>query len=176
VKGMLRGGSGGLFLRCIRVGCETAGMRISAKADYAVRALLEMAKDNQGPVTAERLADAQGIPRGFLLAILAEMRRGGLVHSQRGQAGGWLLARDPAAISVADVIRVVEGPLASVHGQRPEEVDYDDGAGGLQQVWVAVRASLREVLENVTVADLAAGRLPREVTRRSAVGDAWLPH
>ena len=151
-------------------------MRISAKADYAVRALLEMAKGGQGPVTAERLALAQDIPRGFLLAILAEMRHAGLVHSQRGQAGGWVLARDARSISVADVIRVVEGPLASVHGQRPEEVAYDASAAGLQQVWIAVRASLRDVLENTTIAHLASGRLPRQVTARSRDSEAWAPH
>jgi Rrf2 family protein len=151
-------------------------MRISAKADYAVRALLEIARAGQGPVTAERLAQAQGIPRGFLLAILAEMRRGGLVQSQRGQAGGWVLGRDAASISVAEVIRVVDGPLGLVHGRRPESVAYDGSAADLQQVWIAARSSLRGVLEKVNIADLAAGRLPAEVTARSNDDDAWAPH
>ena len=151
-------------------------MRISAKADYAVRALVELARSDGEPLTAERIASAQDIPRGFLLAILAELRRGDLVRSQRGQAGGWVLGRDAARISVADVIRAVEGPLASVHGERPEAVRYAEATAGLQRVWIAVRASLREVLENVTVAHLATGRLPRQVAARSRAGDAWQPH
>jgi Rrf2 family protein len=151
-------------------------MRISAKADYAVRALLEVARAGAGPLTAERIALAQDIPRGFLLAILAEMRRAGLVQSQRGQAGGWLLAREATDISLADVIRVVEGPLASVHGERPEAVAYDQSTAALQEVWVAVRASVREVLEHVTIADLASGRLPGHITARSKPADAWAPH
>lgn len=151
-------------------------MRISAKADYAVRAVVEIARCPDGPVTAEQIAASQGIPRGFLLAILAELRRTGLVRSQRGQSGGWLLGREAQNISVADVIRAVEGPLATVHGQRPEAVTYDNSTAGLQQVWVAVRASLRDVLEHVTMAELASGRLPRQVTARIGHDDAWQPH
>jgi Rrf2 family protein len=151
-------------------------MRISAKADYAVRALMELARSEGDPLTAERISAAQDIPRGFLLAILAEMRRANLVRSQRGQSGGWLLAGPPEAVSVADIIRAVEGPLATVHGRRPEAVTYDDRTVQLQQVWVAVRASLRDVLEHVTVAHLASGRLPRQVTARTGRDDAWQSH
>jgi Rrf2 family protein len=151
-------------------------MRISAKSDYAVRALIELARSKGDPLTAERISAAQDIPRGFLLAILAEMRRAGLVRSRRGQSGGWLLACPPEAVSVADIIRAVEGPLATVHGRRPEDVSYDEQNVQLQQVWVAVRASLRDVLEHVTVAHLANGRLPRQVTARTGDLDAWQPH
>ena len=151
-------------------------MRISAKTDYAVRALIELARAGGDPLTAERISAAQEIPRGFLLAILAEMRRANLVRSQRGQSGGWVLARPPESVSVADIIRAVEGPLATVHGRRPEAVTYDDQTAQLQQVWVAVRASLRDVLEYVTVAHLASGRLPRQVTARTRHHDAWQPH
>ena len=153
-----------------------AAMRISAKTDYAVRALIELARSKGDPLTAERISAAQDIPRGFLLAILAEMRRANLVRSQRGQSGGWLLACPPEAISVADIIRAVEGPLATVHGHRPEDITYEEQTAQLQQVWVAVRASLRDVLEHVTVAHLANGRLPRQVTARTGNRDAWQPH
>ena len=161
---------------CTQLDCQTEPVRISAKVDYAVRAVVELARCTNGPMTAERIAASQDIPRGFLLAILAELRRADLVRSQRGQSGGWLLGRDPRAISVADVIRAVEGPLATVHGRRPEAVTYDDSTAGLQQVWVAVRASLRDVLEHVSVAELASGRLPRQVTARTGHDDAWQPH
>ena len=156
--------------------CHTGAVRVSAKTDYAVRALIELALSGDAPITAERIAASQDIPRGFLLSILAELRRAHLVRSQRGQLGGWLLDRPADAISVADVIRAVEGPLATVHGHRPEAVTYDERAAGLQQVWVAVRASLRDVLEHVTVAQLASGRLPRQVTARTGHADAWQPH
>jgi Rrf2 family protein len=151
-------------------------MRISAKADYGVRALVAISQCGEGPVTAERIAREHGIPKGFLLAILGDLRRAGLLRAQRGQSGGWLLGRPAASISVADVIRAVEGPLATVQGLRPESVIYDDGSDALQQVWVAVRASLRDVLENVTVAQLADGRLPEQVTARTGSDDAWRPH
>jgi Rrf2 family protein len=151
-------------------------MRISAKADYGVRALVAISQSGEGPVTAERIASEHGIPKGFLLAILGDLRRAGLLRAQRGQSGGWLLGRPAASISVADVIRAVEGPLATVQGLRPESVVYDDGSDALQQVWVAVRASLRDVLENVTVAQLADGQLPEQVTALTGNDDAWRPH
>lgn len=152
-------------------------MRVSAKADYALRALIELAgrKDGQA-VSAEELGRLQTIPYGFLQAILADLRRAGVVASQRGQAGGWRIAGDAAGVSVADVIRAVDGPLVSIHGLRPEAVSYNDSAEVLQHVWIAARTSLRDVLEEVTVRALADGKLPKTVTSRTKSEDAWQSH
>lgn len=149
-------------------------MRISAKADYAVRAAAELAAaERQGPMKAEQIAAAQEIPLNFLLNILSELRRAKIVQSHRGAGGGFRLARDPSEITIADVIRAVEGPLANVHESRPDQLEYPGPAAGLREVWIAVRASLRAVLESVTLADLAKGSLPRRV--KSLVTDpaAW---
>jgi Rrf2 family protein len=152
-------------------------MRVSAKSDYALRALIEMAaRDGDEPVSAEELGRLQEIPLGFLQGILADLRRSGLVMSQRGQYGGWRLATDGSAITVADVVRAVDGPLVSVHGLRPEAVDYNDTAGVLQLVWIAARSSLRDVLEHVTIADLASRRAPQAVQDRTQDEDAWRAH
>lgn len=153
-------------------------MRVSAKTDYALRAVVEIARraDGDPPVAADDVAGAQGIPRGFLLGILGDLRRGGLLSSQRGPAGGWWLARDPETIAIADVIRIVDGPLASVHGVRPEAARYPEGLEALQQVWIAVRAGLREVLETTTVADLLRGSLPASVAALVKDSEAWQPH
>ncbi len=152
-------------------------MRVSAKADYALRALIEIAHRHDGlPVSAEELGRLQEIPHGFLQAILADLRRAGIVRSQRGQAGGWLLASEPAEVSVADVIRAVDGPLVSVYGLRPEAVSYNDSAEILQHVWIAARSSLREVFENVSLASLAANELPEAVRQLTCENDAWQPH
>ena len=152
-------------------------MRVSAKSDYALRALIEMAsQDDSAAVSAEQLGKRQDIPHGFLQAILADLRRAGIVISQRGQSGGWRMARDAAEVSVADVIRAVDGPLVSVYGLRPEAVSYNDSAEVLQHVWIAARSSLRDVFEHVTIRALADGRLPKAVTSRTASEDAWQPH
>ena len=152
-------------------------MRVSAKADYALRALIELAGRADGaPVSAEELGKRQEIPHGFLQAILADLRRAGVVMSQRGQSGGWRMARDASTVTVADVIRAVDGPLVSVYGLRPEAVAYDDSAQVLQHVWIAARSSLREVFEQVTIQGLADGQLPDTVTARTADEDAWQPH
>lgn len=149
-------------------------MRISAKVDYAVRALVEIARMEAGQLAkAEDVARAQSIPRNFLQALLADLRRAGVVASHRGQAGGWTLARPPESISVADVIRATDGPLVSVHGSRPEDVRYDESVEVLQRVWIAVRSSLREVFEHVTIADLTAGNLPPDVEVRTHDADVW---
>ncbi|HEX4977808.1 MAG TPA: Rrf2 family transcriptional regulator, partial [Nocardioides sp.] len=151
-------------------------MRVSAKSDYALRALIELAsRADGGPVSAEELGRAQEIPHNFLQAILADLRRAGIVISQRGQAGGWRMARPPADVSVADVIRAVDGPLVSVYGLRPEAVAYNESAQVLQHVWIAARSSLRDVFEKVSIKALADGRLPRSVTARTADEDAWQP-
>ena len=145
-------------------------MRVSAKTDYALRAMAELAAAPPGPVKGERLASSQEIPLKFLENILTELRRAELVASQRGAEGGYRLARPADAISLAEVIRAVDGPLANVRGERPDTVSYSGPAGPLQDVWLAVRTNLRAVLETVTLADLAAGRLPDEVAELAATG------
>ena len=150
-------------------------MRISAKADYAVRAAVELAAaSDEKPVKAERIATAQGIPLNFLENILGELRHAGIVRSQRGAEGGFRLAKPADQISVADVIRAVEGPLASVRGGPPEDASYGGAAGALPRVWIAVRANLRAVVERVTLADIAAGRLPARVDKLAEDPEAWV--
>jgi len=151
-------------------------VRITAKADYAVRAAAELAAaaESDRPVKGETIATSQAIPQKFLENILSDMRQAGLVKSQRGVDGGYRLAKPPEAITVADVIRAVEGPLASVRGEAPEDVAYGGAAEPLQDVWIAVRASLRSVIENVTLADLASGHVPAEVARLAGDPDARL--
>ena len=141
-------------------------MQISARADYAVRALAELAARGGGPVKGERLATAQQIPAKFLENILFELRHSGLLLSQRGAEGGYWLARPASEISIADIIRAVDGPLANVRGQRPETVDYDGAAKRLSEVWIGVRASVRAVLEQVSLAALVDGPLPESVKAR----------
>jgi len=140
-------------------------MRISARADYALRAAAELAAAGGGPVKGEALAAAQAIPAKFLENILADLRHARLVRSQRGSDGGYWLAHPAEEISLADVIRAVEGPLASVRGEAPEDVEYPGAAKDLQDIWIAVRASVRAVVEHVTLADLASGNLPDDVRR-----------
>jgi len=152
-------------------------MRVSAKSDYALRALIEMAGRKDGrAVSAEELGRLQDIPHGFLQAILADLRRAGVVMSQRGQSGGWRMGRPASEVSVADVIRAVDGPLVSVYGLRPEAVSYNESANVLQHVWIAARSSLREVFEEVSIQQLADADLPAAVTKRTADEDAWKAH
>lgn len=151
-------------------------MRISARSDYALRALIEIAsRDDDQIVSADELGRAQDIPHGFLQAILGDLRKADILVAQRGKSGGWRFAKDPSDVTVADVIRAVDGPLVSVYGVRPEAVDYVGRATVLQPVWIAARDSLREVLESVSIAHLAADDLPDEITRRTANDDAWQP-
>ena len=149
---------------------------ISAKVDYAVRALCTLADADDRPVTAETLAKSQGLPAKFLESILNDMRRAGLLLSQRGADGGYRLSRPATAITVADVIRPLDGPLAEVRGLRPEAANYEGSAEHLQSVWVAVRASLRSVLEQVTIADIVSGELPRSVLKMTNDPEAWQSH
>src|SRR5436305_6286321 len=150
-------------------------MRISAKVDYAVRAAVELAAaSDEKPVKAERIATAQGIPLNFLENILGELRHSGIVRSHRGAEGGFRLARPAAALTVADIIRAVERPLASVRGGPPEEAAYPGAAEALPRVWIAVRANLRGIVENVTLADIAAGRLPNKIDRLAEDPEAWV--
>ncbi|MDQ2728242.1 MAG: Rrf2 family transcriptional regulator [Actinomycetota bacterium] len=138
-------------------------MQISARADYAVRALIELGSHEDGPLKGEQLAQRQGLPPKFLETILAQLRNHGLLVSRRGVEGGYWLARPADQITVAQVVRATDGPLASVRGQRPEDVTYRGAAEGLAEVWIALRASLRSVLEEVSLADLIAGALPVSV-------------
>jgi Rrf2 family protein len=142
-------------------------VRISSKVDYAVRAALELSRRSPGrdspPTKGEQLGAAQGIPTKYLENILAELRRAGIVASRRGADGGYWMARDPAGVSVADIIRAVEGPLADVRGEAPESLSYEGPAAPLEKVWVATRASLRRVLEHATLADIEADSLSGDV-------------
>jgi Rrf2 family protein len=152
-------------------------MRVTAKSDYALRALIEIARRTDGsPVSAEELGKLQDIPHGFLQAILADLRRAGVLVAQRGQSGGWRMGKSADDVSVADVIRAVDGPLVSIYGLRPESVEYNEAAAVLQHVWIASRHSLRDVLEKVTVRQLAEGKLPRSVSSRTSDDDAWQSH
>jgi Rrf2 family protein len=150
-------------------------MRISAKADYAVRAaiVLAAAPDAERPTKGDVIARTQRIPLNFLENILVDLRHAGLVTSRRGIDGGYRLARPAGEITVADVIRAVEGPLASVRGERPEQVAYEAEAAELQRLWIAVRAALRSVVETVTLADLASGELPAEIAALASDPEAW---
>ena len=150
-------------------------MRISAKVDYAVRAVAELAAaEDEKPVKAERIATAQNIPLNFLENILGELRHAGVVRSHRGAEGGFRLAKPAADITVADVIRAVEGPLASVRGGPVEEAHYGGAAESLPRVWIAIRVNLRHVAERVTIADIATGKLPAAVEKLTQDEGAWV--
>jgi Rrf2 family protein len=149
-------------------------VRVSAKVDYALRAAVELASAPGGaPVKAEAIAGAQDIPRKFLDNILQTLRHAGIVDSRRGPEGGHLLARPASEITVADVMRALEGPLANVGGRPPESLEYEGPATALRDVWVALRVSLRDVLERVTIEDIASGELPGEVRELTEVPGAW---
>lgn len=149
-------------------------MEIPAKVDYAVRAMAELAVAEPGKsVRAEDLASAQDVPEFFLKSILRELRLGGLVTAHRGVDGGYRLARPAKQITIADVVRAVHGPLATVRGRRPEQLDYDGPAAHLTEIWVALRASMRSVLEHVTIEQLVTGSLPRRIASICEQADAW---
>jgi len=153
-------------------------VRISAKTDYAIRAAAELAAAGMNPgagpwVKTESVSNAQDIPLPFLLNILAELRTAGLVRSRRGVDGGYQLAREASAITVADIIRAVDGPLANIAGSRPEDLDYNGAAAGLRDTWVALRATMRSVLEGVSLADLASGTLPDGIRGLLVDADVW---
>lgn len=153
-------------------------MRLSARVDYALRASAELAVAAEGasgghPVTAVQLAQAQQIPPKFLENILGQLRRSGIIRSQRGPEGGYWLARPAEQIALADIIRAIDGPLLGVRGERPEHVGYSGAAHSLQEVWIALRASERAILERVTLAHIAAGSLPDAVQRLTEDPKAW---
>ena len=152
-------------------------MRVSAKTDYAIRAALELAAaPDDKPVKGERISKAQAIPLRFLENILMQLRHAGLVDSRRGAEGGYRLARPASDVTLADVIRAIDGPLAGVSGVRPESLGFEGVAEPMRDVWIAVRASLRGVLERVTLADVVGGELPPHVRALVADEDAWIPH
>jgi Rrf2 family protein len=148
-------------------------MRISAKVDYAVRASLELAAAGGEAIKGEAIADAQDIPLKFLENILGELKHTGIVASRRGAQGGYWLAKDADDVSLADIVRAVEGPLATVRGQGPESLAYKGEAEPLQKVWIALRANIREVMEDTTLADVVGGKLPSEVRELSEPAEAW---
>lgn len=148
-------------------------MRLSARADYALRAVIELAASGDGHVTAEQLAKAQQIPAKFLEAILTQLRRAGLVRSQRGPDGGFWLARPAGEISLADIIRAIDGPLLGVRGERPENLGYIGAAEPLRTVWIALRANERAILEEVTLAHLVANALPQSVKNLADLPGSW---
>jgi Rrf2 family protein len=149
-------------------------MRISARADYAVRAALLLAAAlDDDPLKAEAIADAQQIPRKFLESILNDLRHGGLVISQRGANGGYRLARPAEAISIADVIRATDGPLVSVRGVRPPDLSYEGPAASLLPLWIALRAGVRQILDGVSLADAVSGDLPAPVSELAETPGAW---
>jgi Rrf2 family protein len=151
-------------------------MRISAKADYAVRAALELAGGEEGkPLKGDAIAEAQDIPLKFLENILGELKHSGLVGSRRGAAGGYWLARPADEISLADIVRAVEGPLATVRGQGPEALNYKGEAAQLQKVWIALRTNIRQVMDEVTLADICGDELPARVRELSEPAEAWSP-
>ena len=149
-------------------------MRVSAKADYAVRAAIELATAHDDPVTAEIVAQRQEIPVQFLQKIFHELSRARLVVSQRGPEGGYRLARPADEVTVADILRAVEGPLAAVRGQPPESLQYTGAAAPLQEVWIALRTNVRAVLEGVTLAELAGSHLPRQIVRLAGEPESWV--
>ena len=154
-------------------------MQVSAKTDYALRAASELAQaatDGSGPVKGEWISEAQGIPKKFMENILHDLKRAGIVRTRRGASGGYWLARPAEEITLAEVIRAVEGPLANVRGEWPEAVEYPGAAEALREVWIAVRANLRAVLESVTLADIAEGNLPKPVTVLTQDPEAWVHH
>ncbi len=154
-------------------------MQVSAKTDYALRAAAELAlaaTEGAGPVKGEWISEAQRIPKKFMENILHDLKRAGIVRTRRGASGGYWLARPSEEITLAEVIRAVEGPLANVRGEWPEAVEYPGAAESLQEVWIAVRANLRAVLESVTLADLADGTLPKPVTVLTKDPEAWVHH
>jgi Rrf2 family protein len=150
-------------------------VHISARSDYAVRAALGLAAAYPATASSATLATDQDLPRKFLEAILADLRRAGLVRGQRGVEGGYVLTRPPGEIAIGDVLRAVDGPLAEVRGRRPEDTSYDGTAEHLRQLWVAVRAAVRSVLDEVTLDDVLRGRLPAHVRKLIIAPEAWQP-
>lgn len=173
VSGIRAGATGAVATRSR----QNAFVHVSAKADYGMRALLELTlayrQDPRRLVKGDAIGRAQDIPVKFLEGILRELRQSGIVASQRGAEGGYRLDRAPEDVTIADVVRALDGPLAAVRGSRPEDMAYDGAAEHLREVWIAVRAAMRDVLERTTLADVASGALPQAVTAHLAEPGAW---
>lgn len=150
-------------------------MQISARGDYAVRAALSLASSYPELMSAQAVAEDQGMPKKFLEAVLADLRRAGVVRAQRGAEGGYTLSQPPRDITVGQILRAVDGPLAGVRGLRPEETRYEGAAANLPNLWVAVRAAVREVVDEVSLAELVSGRMPAHVRKLTTLPDAWQP-
>ncbi|MGI5152550.1 RrF2 family transcriptional regulator [Plantactinospora sp. CA-294935] len=150
-------------------------MQISARGDYAVRAGLGLAAAYPALMSAQALATEQDLPRKFLEAVLADLRRAGIVKAQRGAEGGYTLARSPREVTVGMILRAVDGPLAGIRGLRPEQTRYDGAAENLPRLWVAVRAAVRDVVDEVSLAELISGRMPAHVRKLTTRPDAWQP-
>ncbi|KAA0233651.1 MAG: putative HTH-type transcriptional regulator [Acidimicrobiales bacterium] len=151
-------------------------MQVTARVDYALRALVQLAAADPARLTRDELAAAEGIPPRYLESVLLSLRQAGLIVGQRGTAGGYSLGRPAEQITVAEVSRLVDGPLALVQGRRPEDTEYGSTSRHLNKLWVGLRAAVRSVMENVTVADLLSGDLPPQVMALVDNPDAWLPH
>lgn len=154
-------------------------MQVSAKTDYALRAASELAlaaTEEAGPIKGDWISETQGIPKKFMENILHDLKRSGLVRTRRGASGGYWLALPAEEITLATIIRAVEGPLANVRGEWPEVVEYSGAAEHLQQVWIALRANMRAVLESVTLADVVEGKLPTSITKLTSDPEAWVHH
>lgn len=145
-------------------------MEISAKADYGIRAMAELARAGGGPLKVPELAELQDIPPRFLQHILLQLRRRALVRSHRGAGGGYRLARPAETITIAEIMRAMEGPLAGVRGERPESLQYEGNAKHLVEVWLAVRVSMRGVIEKVSLADVVNGTVPKRLDPVKATG------
>ena len=150
-------------------------MQISARGDYAVRAALSLAAAHPALMSAQAIAAEQAMPRKFLEAVLADLRRAGIVRAQRGAEGGYTLAQPPRDVTVGAILRAVDGPLAGVRGLRPEETTYQGAAANLPDLWVAVRAAVRDVVDEVSLAELVSGRMPAHVRKLTTRPDAWQP-
>lgn len=150
-------------------------MQISARGDYAVRAALSLAIAYPSLLSTQTIATEQDMPRKFLEAVLADLRRAGIVRAQRGAEGGYTLARPPDEVTIGSILRAVDGPLAGVRGMRPEETRYLGAAENLPRLWIAVRAAVRQVVDEVSLAEMVSGRLPAHVKRLTARPDAWEP-
>ena len=153
---------------------NNGGVRISAKSDYAVRAMIELASLGDEPTKGEVIAERQGIPLNFMENILGELKRHGIVESRRGAQGGYWLSRSPGDITVADIVRCVDGPLASIRDASPEQTEYPGKAAPLRDVWIALRMNVRSVLESTTLQNLVDGDLPPEVTEPVGDPEAWV--
>lgn len=163
-----------MYIRGARAGHDSQ-VQISARGDYAVRAALSLAQAYPALMSAQAIAQEQDMPRKFLEAVLADLRRAGVVRAQRGAEGGYTLSHPPRDVAIGQIIRAVDGPLAGVRGLRPEETQYTGAAENLPNLWVAVRAAVREVLDEVSLADLISGRMPAHVRKLTTRPDAWQP-